>query len=204
MDLVQLFSATGLAAGAGQRAALVALALGAFHHTEYFELAPRFAWLASTPVLVALGVVALADLVAERFPEIAELRDLAGYLPAAVVGFIASAGALGAVDQNLVALGASGVLGSAVAVGTHYGQVRVREQAREMDDSVDRLAGWGASLGAGGLTTASIFQPWLVLPVLALLVLAVVVLLFTVHRLKRALTKAGGFHSVDGRDDSHG
>ena len=45
-SLMTIMAAFGLSAGAGAKAFIPVLALGAFSYTSYFELSERFAWVA--------------------------------------------------------------------------------------------------------------------------------------------------------------
>jgi len=49
-NIVSYLTAFGLATGAGTKATIPVIALGLFHHTRYFELSPRWEWIASPPV----------------------------------------------------------------------------------------------------------------------------------------------------------
>ena len=61
-SLMTYMAAFGLAAGAGAKAVIPVLALGAFSYTPYFELSQRFAWIADPPVMIVLGVLVFVEI----------------------------------------------------------------------------------------------------------------------------------------------
>ena len=56
-SLMTYMAAFGIAAGAGAKAFIPVLALGAFSYTPYFELSSRFEWIADPMVMAVLGVL---------------------------------------------------------------------------------------------------------------------------------------------------
>lgn len=172
MELMSLITGFGLAAGAGGRAMFVALALGAFHYTPYFELAPGFEWLAAPPVLSVLAVLTALEILSDLYPSVGELMDTLGYGPKAVAGFIALAAATGEVSDNLLALGASGLLGASTAGGVHWFRSKLRRTTRDIDDLFDRGASAGETMATAGMTGAAILKPILVPILLVLFILA--------------------------------
>src|SRR5687768_8092442 len=83
----------------------------------FFVLSDQFAWLSDPKVLAVLGVLAILEFYAERNPDAPEIVNLALKAPKAVLGFIVAAGTVGHLDDNIVLLGTSGLLGSATALG---------------------------------------------------------------------------------------
>ena len=192
MDLMTIFAASGLSVAAGQRAMLAAFALGAVHHTAYFDLSPRFLWLASTPVLVVLGVLALIELLADWFPEVSELTEVAAVAPRVVVGFLSAAAMAGTVDDSLTALAGSGVLGVGAALTTHSAMQRFRRATREIDDTADHAASAATTLTATGLTASAFVAPALVVPVLVGAVVLFGALFVVFGLLRRSVVRAAG------------
>lgn len=170
MDILSYLTGLGLAAGAGGRAALVVLGLGLFHHTGYFELADPYLWIAAPPVLAALTVVAVAEIAVDLSPDLSELTDLAGYLPSFMAGFIALSAATGQVDESLLRLSASGLLGGVTGAGMRWVRNRFASVIRATSDStvdeIHKAKSAGESTVTGGVVTLSF-----VWPVLALLLL---------------------------------
>ena len=136
MDLMSYMMAFGLAAGAGSRAALILFLLGCFHHTEYFDLAPNYIWMASIPVLLITGFLAIVELLADMFPTISELNDLMQYAPGLIAGFLSFAAVTGNVDSNLLHLVASGILGGTISTGVRYVRNSVSTMTRDISESV--------------------------------------------------------------------
>lgn len=192
MTLMDILSATGLAFSAGQRAALVALLIGLASLTPYFELGETFAWLASPPVLVVLGVLALAELIVDAVPELAELHDEVAALPRVIVGFIGAAGAIGSVDSSLIALVGSGLLGSTAAYVAHRKVKAVRLAASEIDDGAVKAAGAATAVSATALTGSAVFAPILVVPVIIGSLVAIALLVMVYRRIRAAVAETSG------------
>jgi hypothetical protein len=169
--LVQYLTGFGLASGAGGKACIPLLLLGAFHYTPYFELSDQFAWIASPQVMVVLGILAVVEILLDAHPDLGEHLDFLSYLPALVSGFIAFAASTGSVDNSLLELGASGVLGGATATGAHYLRNKVRRPIRDYAEDLHQHVGKAASLGETA-TALSIGSAAIVVPVLAFAILA--------------------------------
>jgi len=172
--LMSYLTGFGLASGAGAKAAIPVLLLGALHYTEWFELSERFAWIASPPVMIVLGVLVIVEIAVDSSPELAEYADFAAYLPKAAAGFIAFAAATGDVDQSLLELGGSGLLGATTASAAHYLRNRVRRPFRHFAEDLHQSIPRSASLGEAGVS-AVVAGGAVVAPVLGLVLLAVVV-----------------------------
>ena len=153
--LMSYLTALGLASSVGAKAFIPVLALGVFHHTQYFELAPGWVWIASPPVMAIMAVLALAEIAVDSNPELGEYADFVHYLPKAVAGFIAFAAATGAVHQSLAELTGSGLLGAATAVGTHHVRSAARRQLRDHAEAVLPRVGLVASLGEATLAAGA-------------------------------------------------
>ncbi len=153
----------GLAAGAGGRAGLAVLALGAFHYTDYFELSERFVWIASPPVMAVLGVIGVVEIWADAHPDIGEFTELAAWLPKLVAGFLAFAAATGSVDGNLLQLAASGIMGAITAGTVQFVRSEVREVVRDTSEAthpfVDKAYAMGETAVAGTVAGAAFLAP---------------------------------------------
>ena len=162
-NIVQYLTAFGLATGAGTKATIPVIALGLFHHTKYFELSPRWEWIASPPVLAVLIALLVVELYADSHPEFGSWIDSVGFLPAIVFGFISFAAATGTVDSSLLQLTGSGLLGSGTAVVVKGVRNMVRRPFRDHVESVHEHVGTAATMGeavfAGGVSAASVLAP---------------------------------------------
>jgi hypothetical protein len=150
---MSIMSAFGLAGGAGAKAFIPLLLLGAFHYTPYFELTGRFAWIATPQVMVTLGVLVILEILVDAVPELGEYSDLVSYLPKIVAGFIAFAAATGSIDENLGQLAVSGALGGGTAAGVHWVRNQIRRPFREVAETLHGGAARFASVGEAGVST---------------------------------------------------
>jgi len=169
-SLMTYLAAFGLAAGAGAKACIPVLALGAFSYTPYFELAPRFSWIADPAVMVVLGVLVFVEIAVDAHPDLGRFSDVAAYLPKVVAGFLGFAAVTGTLDENLVQLGASGVLGGGTAAGVHWLRNQVRRPFRDLAEDTHETAGKLASFGEAG-ASATLAGTALVAPPLSALLL---------------------------------
>lgn len=161
--LMSYLAGFGLATGVGAKAFIPVLMLGGFHHTPYFELSPRWSWIADPVVMVILGVLVVAEILVDSIPELAEYSDAVSYLPKFVVGFIAFAAVTGSVDQELLELTGSGLLGSTTATGVHFVRTKVRRPWRDSFETVHASFGRAASVSEAGISAtvsgASVVAP---------------------------------------------
>lgn len=184
-SLMQILSAAGLAGASGHRAFLPPLLLGLAHRwaaataapgeDPFFALSQKFQWLADPAVIGILAVLAIVEFIAEQNPDAPEIVNLALKLPKAVSGFITAASAVGAVNDNVVVLAASGVLGSGLSLGVDTLRADVKHAVQEpLSDAThgasDKAMGWLETAWTGFLTAMSWVLP--ILAVAGLLVLA--------------------------------
>jgi hypothetical protein len=167
--LMTYLTAFGLASGAGAKAFVPLLALGAFHYTDYFELAPRFEWIADPAVMIVLGVLVIAEILVDAIPELGEYSDTVAYLPKMAAGFIGFAAVTGTVDDSLTELVASGVLGGGTAVGVHWLRNKIRRPFRDFAEGVHEGTAKLASVGEAGVSATVAGTAVLVPPVSLLL-----------------------------------
>jgi hypothetical protein len=152
--LMTYMAAFGLATGAGAKAFIPILALGAFHYTPYFELTGRFAWIADPLVIGILGVLVVLEIVIDSHPDLGRFSDYVSYLPKIVAGFIGFAAITGQLDSDVAQLGASGVLGGGTAAGVHWLRNKVRQPFRDFAEDTHESAGKVASLSEAGASAA--------------------------------------------------
>jgi hypothetical protein len=184
-SLMTYMAAFGLAAGAGAKAFIPVLALGAFNYTPYFELSDRFAWIADPVVMMVLGLLVIVEIAVDAHPELGRLSDVASYLPKIVAGFLGFAAVTGTLDDSLVQLGASGILGGGTAAGVHWLRNQVRRPFRDLAEDSHETAGKLASFSEAG-ASATLAGTALVAPPLSAVVLGgfVVVSVVTMRALE--------------------
>jgi len=152
--LMTYMAAFGFATGAGAKAFIPILVLGAFHYTPYFELTGRFAWIADPLVMGILGVLVVLEIVIDSHPDLGRFSDYVSYLPKIVAGFIGFAAITGQLDSDVAQLGASGVLGGGTAAGVHWLRNKVRQPFRDFAEDTHESAGKVASLSEAGASAA--------------------------------------------------
>jgi hypothetical protein len=122
-------------------------------------------------VMTVLAVLVVAEILVDAHPELGRYSDLVAYLPKVVAGFIAFAAVTGRLDQDLVQLGASGVLGGGTAAGVHWVRNQIRRPYRDLAEDLHGSVGKLASLGEAG-ASATLAGSALVAPPLSVLFLA--------------------------------
>ena len=100
--------------------------------------------------------------------------DVAAYLPKVVAGFLGFAAVTGTLDDSMVQLGASGVLGGGTAAGVHWLRNQVRRPFRDLAEDAHETAGKFASVGEAGASAALSGTALVAPPVSALLLVGFV------------------------------
>jgi hypothetical protein len=183
-SITQILTATGLAGASGHRAFLPPLLLGVMHRwaaataaageEPFFQLSKQFQWLAAPTVIAVLAVLTIVEFIAERNPDAPEVVNLALKLPKAISGFIVAAAAVGKIDDNLVLLATSGLLGSGVSLGVDKLRADVKHAVQEplhhaTHGASDKVMGWAETAWSGFLTVMA----W-VIPIVAIVALGIV------------------------------
>ena len=172
--LMTYMAAFGLATGAGAKAFIPILALGAFHYTPYFDLSGRFAWIAAPLVMGIIAVLVVLEIVVDSHPDLGRFSDLVSYLPKIVAGFIGFAAVTGQLDPDVAQLGASGVLGGGTAAGVHWLRNKARQPFRDIAEDTHESVGKVASLSEAGASAALSGSALVVPPVSMVLAFAFV------------------------------
>lgn len=172
--LMTYMAAFGLATGAGAKAFIPILALGAFHYTPYFELSGRFTWIADPLVMGTIAVLVVLEIAVDSHPDLGRFSDVVSYLPKIVAGFIGFAAVTGRLDPDVAQLGASGVLGGGTAAGIHWLRNKARQPFRDIAEDTHESAGKVASLSEAGASAALSGSALVVPPVSMVLALAFV------------------------------
>lgn len=122
--LGSLLAAFGLSGAAGLNAWLPLFLSALLARLDVVELAQPFDDLTSTPALLLLGALTVADFVGDKIPVVDHLLHLAGSVIAPVSGAILFTGQTG-LETDLPTLGAV-VLGGATAGSIHAARAAVR------------------------------------------------------------------------------
>lgn len=172
-----VLAAFGLSGAAGLNAWLPLLVSALLARADVVELGAPFDELSSTPGLVLLAVLTVADFVGDKIPLVDHVLHLAGAVVAPASGAILFAGQTG-VESDLPTLAAV-LLGGVTAGSIHAGRSAVRPVATATTGGLGNpVLSLGEDLGALALVAVAF-----VLPLLALvLVLALVVVLVSVRR----------------------
>jgi len=91
----------GLAAACGFRVFVPLLVMGAAARLGHFDPSPGFAWLATTPALIAFGVATAVEIAAVHVTWLDHLLDVVAAPLAVLAGAVTMAGALGEVSPLL-------------------------------------------------------------------------------------------------------
>lgn len=169
-EIMTYLSAFGLASGAGAKAFIPLLMLGGLHYTRYFELSETFAWIADPAVMIVLGVLVVLEVVVDAHPDLGQFADEVAYLPKFAAGFIGFAAVVGHVDDNLLSLTGSGLLGGGTAVGVHWLRNQIRKPFRLAAEDIHEGVGKIASLTEAG-TSVAVSGSALIVPPVSLLMM---------------------------------
>jgi len=170
-----------LSAACGFRVFVPLLALGAAQATGHLALAPKFAWLGSTPALIILGVATGLEIGAYYIPWLDHLLDTIASPAAIVAGIVATASVVTDIDplwRWTLAVIAGGGLAGAVQGST----VLVRGLSTAASGGLTNPVVATGELG--GAVAISIFA--LLVPLLTLIAVVIGILL-TVLWVRRRL-----------------
>jgi uncharacterized protein DUF4126 len=174
----QVLTGIGLAAAAGLRAFLPALVVGVMGRLGWMPLRPEFAWLASTPILVVLGVAVVVELLGDKVPLLDHALDVAGAVLKPAAGTLVLAA--GMTHLGLLPSAVTGLLlGGTVAGAVH------------LTKSGLRLASTGTTSGLGnpilsvGEDALSLAGSVLAILFPLLLIALLMISLFAFHRIVR-------------------
>ncbi len=177
MDLAQTIAlSAGLAWASGLRLYLVVFLAGALSHLGYLQLPETLAVLQHPLVIGAAGIMALAELVADKIPAFDSLWDGVQTFIRIPAGALLAAFAMGEADPAWMV--AAGLLGGTITAGTHFAKAGSR---LAINASPEPFSNWLASFGEEGVVLAGLWTllaaPVLFLVLLGLFLIAVVWLL---------------------------
>lgn len=192
MDHLQQFAlAAGLAWASGIRLYTVLFVVGLLGRMEWIDLAPHLQILAHPLVLGASGFMLFVEFFADKIPGVDSLWDAVHTFIRIPAGALLAAGVVG--DSNSALAVAAGILGGAIATGTHFTKAGSRAL---INTSPEPVTNWTASfteeaMVAGGLW--AMFQhPLLFLIALAAFIAFALWLLPKLWRGIRRLAEAVG------------
>ena len=122
--LLSVLLGIGLSAACGFRIFVPFLLVGIAARTGHAMLGPNFAWMASTPALIALGVAALVEIGAYYIPWLDHMLDVIATPAAVVAGVVMTASVVTGLDPmlkwTLALIAGGGIAGTvqALTVGT--------------------------------------------------------------------------------------
>jgi hypothetical protein len=174
----------GLAAAAGFRVFIPLLVAGLAARAGWLPLTESFAWLQSTPALVALGTAAVLETLAFYIPGLDHLLDvLAGPL-AVVAGVVASVSVMVDVPPEIrwpIAV----IAGGGIAALTKGTTALIRAKTAAMTGGLGNPV--VSTAETAGAATVSILA--IVAPLICLLV-AIAIVVWAVRRLRRSRSSA--------------
>ncbi len=167
MDLLQTIAlSAGLAWASGLRLYLVVFLAGVLSYFGYLQLPTTLAVLQHPLVIGAAGLMALAELVADKLPAFDSLWDSFQTFVRIPAGALLAAFALGEVDPAWTV--AAGLIGGTITAGTHFAKAGSR---LAINASPEPFSNWLASFGEDGLVLGGLWTmlaaPWLFLGLLA-------------------------------------
>jgi hypothetical protein len=184
--LLSVLLGIGLSAACGFRIFVPFLLVGIAAKTGHLTLGETFAWLASTPALVALGVATIVEVGAYYVPWLDHLLDVVATPAAVVAGMIMTASVVTGLDPmlkwTLALIAGGGIAGTVQALTVGTRKVSLLTTGGFGNPVVATVELFGAVF----LTVLAIALPLLAFAVIAW------ALFFGVRHLLRLLRGAGG------------
>ena len=180
MDLAQTIAlSAGLAWASGLRLYLVVFLAGALSYFGYLQLPATLSILHNPLVIGTAGIMAFAELIADKIPAFDSLWDSFQTFIRIPAGALLAAFALGDVDPSWML--AAGLIGGTITAGTHFAKAGSR---LAINTSPEPFSNWAASFGEEGMVLGGLWT-MLASPVVFLGLLAAFLLLagFVLYRL---------------------
>ncbi len=190
MDITQTIALTmGVAWASGINLYAALFMLGYLGTTGNMDLPPDLQVLSNPLVLFASGFMYCVEFFADKTPGVDSAWDAVHTFIRIPAGALLAAGAVGDVSQ--AAQLAAGILGGTLAAGTHTLKAGTRVL---INTSPEPFSNWTASIAEDAMVFGGL---WVALhhPVLyiALLVLFIIVMIWLLPKLWRAIKRVGGF-----------
>jgi uncharacterized membrane protein len=153
MDMPQTIAlSAGLAWASGLRLYLVVFLAGALAHFGYLHLPDTLSMLQNPLVIGVAGIMACAELVADKVPAFDSLWDTVQTFIRIPAGALLAAFALGDVDPAWMV--AAGLIGGTITAGTHFAKAGSR---LAINTSPEPFSNWLASFGEDGMVLAGLW-----------------------------------------------
>jgi len=180
MDMAQTIAlSAGLAWASGLRLYLVVFLAGALSYFGYLQLPTTLSILHNPLVIGTAGILAFAELIADKIPAFDSLWDSFQTFIRIPAGALLAAFALGDVDPSWMV--AAGLIGGTITAGTHFAKAGSR---LAINTSPEPFSNWLASFGEEGMVLGGLWT-MLASPVVFLGLLAAFLLFagFVLYRL---------------------
>lgn len=187
MDWVQTIAlSAGLAWASGLRLYLVVFLAGVLSYFGYLQLPSTLAVLHNPVVIGVAGLMALAELVADKIPAFDSLWDSFQTFIRIPAGALLAAFAMGEVDPAWTV--AAGLLGGTITAGTHFAKAGSR---LAINTSPEPFSNWLASFSEDGMVLSGLWamlaSPAVFLGLLAIFLIVAGYLIYRVAGLLRRL-----------------
>ncbi|HQU80920.1 MAG TPA: DUF4126 domain-containing protein [Azonexus sp.] len=161
----------GLAWASGLRLYLVVFLAGVLAHFGYLQLPSTLAVLQHPLVIGVAGIMAFAELIADKVPAFDSVWDGFQTFIRIPAGALLAAFALGEVDPAWMVV--AGLIGGTITAGTHFAKVGSR---LAINTSPEPFSNWIASFGEEGMVLGGLWA-MLASPVVFLVLLAIFMVL---------------------------
>lgn len=161
----------GLAWASGLRVYLVVFLAGLLSHFGYLHLPATLAVLQNPLVIAVAGIMAFAELVADKVPAFDSLWDSFQTFIRIPAGALLAAFAMGDVDPSWTV--AAGLIGGTITAGTHFAKAGSR---LAINTSPEPFSNWIASFGEEGMVLGGLWA-MLASPLVFLALLAIFLML---------------------------
>ena len=153
MDMIQTIAlSAGLAWASGLRLYLVVFLAGVSSYFGYLQLPASLAMLQNPLVIGAAGLMAFAELIADKIPAFDSLWDSFQTFIRIPAGALLAAFAMGDVDPAWTL--AAGLIGGSITAGTHFAKAGSR---LAINSSPEPFSNWLASFGEEGVLLAGLW-----------------------------------------------
>jgi uncharacterized membrane protein len=153
MDLIPTIAlSAGLAWASGLRLYLVVFLAGVLAHFGYLQLPETLSVLTNPLVIGVAGIMAFAELIADKIPAFDSLWDSFQTFIRIPAGALLAAFAMGDVDPAWVL--AAGLIGGTITAGTHFAKAGSR---LAINTSPEPFSNWLASFGEEGMVLGGLW-----------------------------------------------